>query len=80
MIGKDFAAWQRSLALSNREAADVLGVALGTIKNYRREKGMLPAVVRIACTALAFDRTAFFAHYRPRHAGRPRGAGHARPV
>ena len=80
MTGKDFAAWQRGLALSNREAADVLGLALGTVKNYRRHKGVLPAVVRIACTALADDRTAFFAHYRPRHAGRPRGAGHARPV
>ena len=72
MTGRDFAAWQRVLGLSNREAADVLGLALGTVKNYRRHKGTLPAVVRIACTALADDRTAFFAHYRPRRAGRPR--------
>lgn len=72
MTGKDFAAWQRTLALSNRETADVLGLSLGTVKNYRRHKGVLPAVVRIACTALADDRTALFAHYRPRRVGRPR--------
>ena len=72
MTGKDFAAWQRTLALSNRETADVLGLSLGTVKNYRRCKGVLPAVVRIACTALADDKTALFAHYRPRRAGRPR--------
>lgn len=72
MTGRDFARWQRTLALSNREAADVLGLSLGTVKNYRRHKGVLPAVVRIACTALADDRTAFFAHYRPRYTGRPR--------
>ena len=72
MTGDDFARWQNGLALSNQETADVLGVTLSTVKNYRRKKGALPAVVTIACSALAEDRTASFAHFRPRHAGRPR--------
>lgn len=72
MTGNDFAQWQNMLALSNQETADVLGVTLSTVKNYRRKKGSLPAVVTIACSALIEDKTAFFAHFRPRHAGRPR--------
>ncbi len=72
MTGEDFAAWQRLLGLSNQETSDVLGVTLSTVKNYRRKKGALPAVVKIACSSLAEDKTAFFAHFRPRHAGRPR--------
>lgn len=72
MTGEDFAKWQSVLALSNQETADVLGVTLSTVKNYRRKKGALPAVVTIACSALAEDKMAFFAHFRPRHAGRPR--------
>ncbi|MFQ5764902.1 MAG: DUF2442 domain-containing protein [Rhodospirillales bacterium] len=74
MTGDDFIAWQRNLELSNQEAADVLGVTLTTIKNYRRLKSHLPTMVTIACSSLAEDRTAFFAHFRPRRAGRPRRA------
>ena len=73
MTGGDFARWQSALALSNQETADVLGVTLSTVKNYRRKKGALPAVVTIACSALAEDKMAFYAHFRPRRAGRPRG-------
>ena len=72
MTGKDFARWMRNMNLSNQEASDVLGVSLTTVKNHKRAKGPLPAVVAIACSALAEDKTAFFAHYRPRRAGRPR--------
>ena len=72
MTGEDFTRWMRDLDLSNQEASDVLGVSLTTVKNHKRAKGPLPAVVAIACSALAEDKTAFFAHYRPRYAGRPR--------
>ena len=72
MTGEDFARWMRNLDLSNQEASDVLGVSLTTVKNHKRAKGPLPAVVAIACSALAEDKTAFFAHYRPRYVGRPR--------
>lgn len=72
MTGEDFAQWQKALALSIQETSDVLGVTVSTIKNYRRKKGALPAVVAIACSALAEDKMSFFAHFRPRHAGRPK--------
>jgi DNA-binding transcriptional regulator YiaG len=66
----DFAAWQEALDLSNQEAADVLGVSLNTIKNYRAGS-VIPATTALACRALAHDNVAFMARYRPRRAGRP---------
>lgn len=68
---RDFAAWQKRHGLSNRNAADLLGVALGTIKNYR-SGARIPAAVKIACRALGRDPLALRAHFRPRATGRPR--------
>jgi hypothetical protein len=72
MTGADFVRWQEAHALSNHEAADLLGVALSTVKGYRRRKRPLPKAVQIACRAMAADPTAFYAHFRPRKPGRPR--------
>ncbi|MCP5368561.1 MAG: DUF2442 domain-containing protein [Hyphomicrobiales bacterium] len=70
MGSEDFAQWQKDLGLSNQEAADLLGVSLNSIKNYRKEN-KIPRAVQIACTVLRHDRVAVDALYRPRKAGRP---------
>jgi hypothetical protein len=69
----DFAAWQEQHGLSNRNAADLLGVTLSTIKNYR-SGATIPASIKIACRALGRDPLALRAHFRPRVTGRPRTA------
>lgn len=71
MTGADFVRWQKAHALSNQEAADLLGVALSTVKGYRRRRRPLPKVVQIACRAMDADPTAFYAHFSPRKPGRP---------
>ena len=63
-------AWQVALDLSNQEAADALGITLGTIKNYRKGHAIPPAVA-VACRAMLNDPHVIAAHYRPRKPGRP---------
>lgn len=70
--GEDMTQWQSHLGLSNQEAADLLGVALSTLKVYRAPNRPVPTNVKIACRALERDRSLFQAHYRPRTTGRPR--------
>ena len=65
-----FRAWQISLELSNQEAADALGLTLGTIKNYRKGQAIPPAVA-VACRAMMSDPHIMAAHFRPRKPGRP---------
>jgi len=67
---KSFRAWQVSLGLSNQEAADALGLTVGTIKNYRKGYAIPPAVA-VACRAMMNDPHVIAAHYRPRKPGRP---------
>jgi hypothetical protein len=69
---KHFRAWQSKAGLSNRETADVLGVSLATIKNYRDEGASIPAAVALACRALEHNPALLSARFRPRRAGRPR--------
>jgi DNA-binding XRE family transcriptional regulator len=64
MTGADFAQWRKSLGLSLTEAAQLLGVTRRTIMSYLN-KNELPAVVAIACRALARDRNLLAAHYVP---------------
>jgi len=64
MTGADFAEWRKSLGLSLTEAAKLLGVGRRTIMAYLN-KDELPAVVAIACRALARDRHLLAAHYVP---------------
>ena len=71
MTAAQFVAWQRGLRLSIHETADLFGLSPGTIKNYRRGS-KIPMAVQIACRALAENKTAFHAHFRPRRSGRPR--------
>ena len=68
-----FRAWQAKFSLSNQEAADALGLALGTIKNYRNGHAISTAVA-IACRAMINDPQIIAAHYRPRKPGRPLAA------
>jgi hypothetical protein len=70
---KAFRTWQAELGLSNQEAADALGLTLGTIKNYRKGNAIPPAVA-VACRAMWNDPHVIAAHFRPRMPGRPRVA------
>ncbi len=73
MSGAALGRWKKALALSNREAADVLGVAPSTFKAYLN-RARVPVVVKIACTAMTHDPYILPALARPRKAGRPRKA------
>jgi hypothetical protein len=64
MTGADFATWRRTLGLSLTEAANLLGLGRRTVMSYLK-KDELPAVVAIACRALARDRSLVAAHYVP---------------
>ena len=64
MTGTDFAEWRVRLGLSLTEAATLLGVGRRTIMGYLK-KDELPAVVAIACRALARDKHILAAHYVP---------------
>ena len=61
----DFQTWQSDMKLSNSEAADVLGVSLATIKNYR-SAATIPAAIAIACRAMRSDPAILAAHFEPR--------------
>jgi hypothetical protein len=69
-----FAAWQERANLSNQECADVLGLALTTIKSYRRAGATIPDAVAIACRAMENEPATLAAHFRPRRSGRPKAA------
>ncbi|MCB2099825.1 MAG: DUF2442 domain-containing protein [Rhodobacterales bacterium] len=73
MNSKDFTRWQAELGLSNQEAADLLGVSLNSIKNYRKTD-RIPRAVQIACLTLRLDRTVVNALFKPRKSGRPPAA------
>jgi hypothetical protein len=64
MTGADFGEWRTSLGLSLTEAANLLGVGRRTVMGYLK-KDELPAVVAIACRALARDKHLLAAHYLP---------------
>lgn len=70
MTGGDFAEWRSALGLSLSEAAKLLGLGRRTVIGYLK-KDELPAVVAIACRALARDKHLLAAHYVPvRRVGR----------
>jgi hypothetical protein len=71
---EEFTAWQERVALSNQECADVLGVALSTVKGYRRAGATIPDAIAIACRAMENEPMTLAAHFRPRHSGRPKAA------
>ena len=64
MTGPEFAAWRESLGLSLTEAAKLLGLGRRTVMAYLK-RDELPAVVAIACRALARDKNLLAAHYVP---------------
>jgi len=68
----DISAWQDRLALSNQEAADLLGIGLSTWHTYKSGAAAIPQGVQIACRAVERDRVLLEAHYKPRRpSGRP---------
>jgi DNA-binding XRE family transcriptional regulator len=64
MTGEDFARWRAELGLSLTEAAKLLGVGRRTIMSYLK-KDELPAIVAIACRALARDKSLLAARFVP---------------
>ncbi len=64
MTGADFAAWRATLGLSLTETAKLLGLSRRTVMGYLKME-RVPAVVAIACRALARDRNLVAAHYMP---------------
>lgn len=73
VTGADLKQWQKQASLSNAETADVLGVTLNTIKNWRSAPGKpLPSTAQIAVRALRDNELTLAAHFRPRRAGRPK--------
>ena len=66
------AAWQRTMQLSNHEAAALLGIAVSTWNAYKAQ-GHIPSAVAMLCRAAQRDPIMMQAHFRPRRtAGRPR--------
>jgi hypothetical protein len=51
-----------------------LGVALSTVKGYRREGATIPDAIAIACRAMENEPMTLAAHFRPRRSGRPKAA------
>lgn len=72
MKGTEFKEWQQNMFLSIQETADLFGVAMSTIKEYRKSGYSIPVAWQIACRAMENDRETFLAHYRPRITGRPK--------
>ncbi|HEY7243781.1 MAG TPA: hypothetical protein VH678_07845 [Xanthobacteraceae bacterium] len=69
---KDAAEWQRSMQLSNHEAAALLGIAVSTWNAYKA-RGSIPSTVAMLCRAAKRDPIMMHAHFRPRRpVGRPR--------
>lgn len=76
----DIAAWQAKLALSNSEAARMLGLSTSTWSTYRGGTAPIPISVAIACRSAELDPVVLQAHLRPaRRRGRPRKAVAADP-
>jgi hypothetical protein len=67
----DAAKWQREVALSNGEAADLLGISVSTWAAYKAG-ARIPETIGMLCRAVRRDPILLYAHYRPRQRGRPR--------
>jgi hypothetical protein len=65
------AKWQRDMALSNGEAADLLGISPSTWASYKAG-ARIPETIGMLCRAVRRDPILLHAHYRPRRVGRPR--------
>ena len=69
---KEAAKWQRTMQISNHEAAALLGIAVSTWNAYKA-RGNIPSAVAMLCRAARRDPIMMHAHFRPRRAiGRPR--------
>lgn len=68
---REAAGWQKAMALSNSEVADLLGISPSTWNAYKAGAS-IPGVIAMLCRAAQRDPILMQAHYRPRRAGRPR--------
>jgi len=68
---REAAVWQKAMALSNSEAADLLGISVSTWNAYKAGAS-IPGAIAMLCRAARRDPILMQAHYRPRRAGRPR--------
>lgn len=71
MTPSELKAWQDRMGLSNQEAAAWANVALSTWKNYIKRRGKVPRTLQIAASAAEANPALLYAHYKPRHSGRP---------
>ena len=62
--------WQKTIGLSNNEAADFFGIALSTWNSYRAGAAVPPSI-QMFCRAAERDPVLVSAHYKPRKPGRP---------
>ncbi|MCK0197745.1 DUF2442 domain-containing protein [Ancylobacter sp. 6x-1] len=69
----DLDAWQKSMNLSNREAADFFQMAVSRWEAYRAGAAV-PARIAMLCRAAERDPILMQAYYRPRKPGRRRAA------
>lgn len=65
------AEWQAAMALSNAEAAELLGVVPSTWSTYKAGSE-IPKAITMLCRAMRRDPVLMQAFFRPRKAGRPR--------
>jgi hypothetical protein len=65
------AEWQKAMALSNRETADLLGISASTWNAYKAG-APIPNAIAMLCRAARRDPIVMQAHYRPRRTGRQR--------
>lgn len=56
-----FRAWQSEVRLTNKQAANALGVSLATVKNYRSKAG-IPSSIAIACRTMKSEPAVLAAH------------------
>jgi hypothetical protein len=68
---REAGAWQKSMQLSNGEAADLLGISPSTWNAYKAG-APIPDAIAMLCRAAQRVPILMQAHYRPRRAGRPR--------
>ncbi|SIS74604.1 helix-turn-helix domain-containing protein [Insolitispirillum peregrinum] len=70
MTHKDFRQWRKSLKLSQKDAAEALGLKRRVVQYYEKgerdgEKIEIPKTVRLACYALAQGISDYFGTDRP---------------
>lgn len=72
MVADEFIEFLTDFRISIREAADLFGASVTTIKNWRSGRIELSLPVATTVRSMMRDESVLFAHYRPQTRGRPR--------